>query len=82
MKQVICSCGYLAAAETAEELLTAVEAHIDGSHGAGSGRSGEAAQIDPRGPAKSSPKGAQAGCSTMSRTDGRQHLVERGEHTT
>lgn len=33
MKQVSCSCGYIASADTAEELLTAVEAHIDANHG-------------------------------------------------
>jgi predicted small metal-binding protein len=33
MKQVGCSCGYVASAETAEGLLTAVEAHIAASHG-------------------------------------------------
>jgi hypothetical protein len=37
MKKVSCSCGYVASAQTAEELLTAVEAHIAASHGAGSG---------------------------------------------
>jgi predicted small metal-binding protein len=36
MKHVTCSCGYVASGETADELLTAVEAHIDASHGAGS----------------------------------------------
>jgi predicted small metal-binding protein len=32
MKQVRCSCGYVASAETAEELLAAVEAHIAVAH--------------------------------------------------
>jgi predicted small metal-binding protein len=32
MKQVRCSCGYVASAETAEELLTDVEAHIAAAH--------------------------------------------------
>jgi predicted small metal-binding protein len=32
MKHVTCSCGYVASAETADELLTAVEAHIVAAH--------------------------------------------------
>jgi predicted small metal-binding protein len=32
VKEVSCSCGYVAAGETADELLTAVEAHIAASH--------------------------------------------------
>ena len=34
MKTVQCSCGYVASGETAEELLTAVEAHIAAAHAA------------------------------------------------
>jgi hypothetical protein len=34
VKQVSCSCGHVASAETAEELLTAVEAHIAARHAA------------------------------------------------
>lgn len=34
MKQVSCSCGHVAFAETADELLAVVEAHIAASHGA------------------------------------------------
>lgn len=33
MKHVTCSCGYVASAESADDLLTAVEAHIAASHG-------------------------------------------------
>jgi Protein of unknown function (DUF1059) len=32
MKTVTCSCGYVAAGETAGELLADVEAHIDAVH--------------------------------------------------
>lgn len=32
MKTVTCSCGYVAAGETADELLADVEAHIDAAH--------------------------------------------------
>ena len=32
MKYVSCSCGYVASAETGDELLTAVEAHIAAIH--------------------------------------------------
>jgi predicted small metal-binding protein len=32
VKTVTCSCGYVAAGETADELLAAVEAHIDAAH--------------------------------------------------
>jgi predicted small metal-binding protein len=49
MKEVTCSCGYVASAETAEELLTEVEIHIAASHGAESGRTGEARRVDPEG---------------------------------
>jgi predicted small metal-binding protein len=49
MKQVSCSCGYVASAETAEELLTDVEAHIDASHGTGSGTTREAVRLHPEG---------------------------------
>jgi predicted small metal-binding protein len=41
MKHVSCSCGYLVSAETGEELLTAVEAHIASSHGAREGATAE-----------------------------------------
>lgn len=34
MKTVICSCGYVAEGETADELLADVEAHIDAAHDA------------------------------------------------
>jgi predicted small metal-binding protein len=42
MKQVSCSCGYVASGETAEELLTAVEAHIVEAHGPELSRAREA----------------------------------------
>jgi hypothetical protein len=32
MKRVSCSCGYVASAETADELLAAVETHIAARH--------------------------------------------------
>jgi hypothetical protein len=32
VKTVTCSCGYVAAGETADELLADVEAHIDAAH--------------------------------------------------
>jgi predicted small metal-binding protein len=32
MKEVSCSCGYVAFGETSEELLAEVEAHIDAVH--------------------------------------------------
>ena len=32
MKTVTCNCGYVAAGETADELLAAVEAHIAAAH--------------------------------------------------
>ena len=35
MKEVSCSCGYVAFGETSEELLADVEAHIDAVHATG-----------------------------------------------
>lgn len=32
MKTVTCSCGYVAAGETADDLLVDVEAHIEAAH--------------------------------------------------
>ena len=34
MKTVTCSCGYVAVGENADELLAAVEAHIEAAHNA------------------------------------------------